>query len=223
MDWDEYWLKAQGTRQPGLYEHVAAFYRRQIISRSAVRLLSRYFANEAGCRYLHAGCGSGGSDERLWLDAATVHALDFSYPALKMYEKQPRPVNRTFVCGDIFSLPYQDDTMDGIFNFGVMEHFVERDLTRSLTEFHRVLKPDGRVVLFWPPNFGLSVMVLTTGLWLINRFRKEPLKLYPDEVSRVKSFAWVRKLMTAHGFKVHKVHFGPADLFTFVIVVAQKV
>ena len=222
IGWDEYWLRAQQKHQNGLYASLAAFYRRQIISRSADAVLSRYFDNAPGHEYLHAGCGSGGSDSRIALDRPRFHSFDLSFVALTMNREQASPLRRVFVCGNLFALPYRSDSVDGIFNFGVMEHFVEQDIERILSEFHRVLKPRGRIVLFWPPNFGLSVIVLTSWLWLVNRFRKRPMALYPDDVSRVKSFRWVRNLMARNHFTAIRTRFGPTDLFTFVVVVAEK-
>ena len=221
-NWDNYWLKAQGKRQRGLYERLAEFYRCYLIAPLGASMLSRYFPNESGKQYLHAGCGSGGSDQRITLDCPVFHSLDLSFTALTMNKQQVRGTNRRFICGNLFFLPYKSGTIDGIFNFGVMEHFVERDIEKILAEFHRVLKSDGNVILFWPPNFGLSVVTLTSCLWLLNKFRKQSISLYPDEVSRIKSFKWVRGLMTRNNFKVIKTHFGAKDLFTFVVVVAQK-
>ncbi len=223
MDWDDYWLRAKGHHRRGLYEVIAQVYRVQIISRSAAVVLSRYFHNAKGCNYLHAGCGSGGSDGRITLDQPRFHYLDLSQLALELSREQSHRLNRWYICGDIFSLPYASDTMDGIFNFGVMEHFSEDEIRKILAQFHRVLKASGRLILFWPPNFGLSVMAISSFLAVVNKFRRDPLKFYPDEISRIKSFRWVRDLMASNNFKVLRTDFGPGDLFTHVIVVAQKI
>ncbi len=223
MDWNLYWAKAQGIqRKKGLYEVIAKFYRDQIISRSAARLLSRYFPDEQGRRYLHAGCGSGGSDWRISLGRPRFHFLDIASVALALHRRQPIRLKRHYSGGDIFRLPYRDASMDGIFNFGVMEHFTEEEIGRILAEFRRVLDARGRVVLFWPPDFGLSVIALAFFLGVVNRFRREPLKLYPDEISRIKSFRWARELMEGNGFRVLRLEFGPGDLFTYVAVAAEK-
>ena len=222
MDWNRYWLRAKGAHQRGLYEVIAEFYRNQIISRSAAAILSGYFRNDPGAQYLHAGCGSGGSDGRIALDRARFHLLDISPVALELSRGRPSRLNRSYVCGDIFSLPFGPETIDGIFNFGVMEHFSEADINRILSEFSRVLKRKGRVVLFWPPDFGLSVIVLSSFLRVVNAFRSRPLELYPHEISRIKSFAWVRQVMGRNGFMVLGLKFGLRDLFTFVTVVAER-
>jgi predicted SAM-dependent methyltransferase len=31
-----------------------------------------------------------------------------------------------------------------------MEHFTDKEIHRILREFHRILKPGGKIVLFWP-------------------------------------------------------------------------
>ena len=222
MDWDLYWRKALEPEQQGLYQVIAKFYRDQIISRSAAAILSRHFVDSNDRRYLHAGCGSGGSDLRIPLRRARFHFLDLSSIALDLHRRQPMRLQRSYVRASIFYLPYASNSLDGIFNLGVMEHFTLPQISTILSEFRRVLKTDGRMVLFWPPDFGLSVLVLGTFLRVINWFRREPLRLVPDEVSRIHSFRWVRKLMQENHFRVLRTEFGPRDLFTQVVVVATK-
>lgn len=219
--WDLYWARAEQGGRAGWYERIAKFYRDQIISRAAARILCRHFTNDPQRRYLHAGCGSGGSDQRIPLDRAGFHFLDLSPAALGLHARQSLRVRRRYVCGDLFRLPYAAHSMDGIFNFGVMEHFTLREIWGILAEFKRVLRPEGRLVLFWPPNFGLSVMALTSFQRVVNLFRRNPLQLHPAEISRVRSFGWVRRLMGDCGWRVLRTEFGPGDLFTYVAVVAS--
>lgn len=222
MDWDLYWGKAAQPERQGPYQVIAKFYRDQIISRSAAAVLSRHFADAADRSYLHAGCGSGGSDQRLGFTRSRFHFLDLSPVAIRLHRRQPMSLRRSYACGDIFRLPYASGSMDGIFNFGVMEHFTEAQIADILGEFKRILKDGGRMVLFWPPDFGLSVLALGSFLKVANAFRKEPLKLFPDEVSRIHSFGWVRGLMRENRLQVLRTEFGPRDLFTYVAVVAKK-
>ena len=216
-----YWSRAE-EKQQGIYPAIAKFYRDQIISRAAANSLARHFENAPHRRYLHAGCGSGGSDWRIALDQARFHFLDVAPGALRLHGQQPMQIHGHHVGGDIFALPYSAESMDGIFNLGVMEHFHEPEIAKILAEFRRVLKPDGKLLLFWPPDFGLSVLVLSAFLKVVNRFRKEPLELYPEEVSRIRSFRWTRELLARSGFRASVLEFGPRDLFTYVLVVAGK-
>jgi len=222
MDWDQYWTNAQ-HRRPGLYDRIAELYRREIISRAAAAVLSAHLPDEPDRHYLHAGCGSGGSDQRLAFSRAQVHALDLSVVGLRLNRARRMPFASWHVCGDLFRLPYRSGTMDGVFNFGVMEHFEGRQIEAMLSEFHRVLTLDGRLILFWPPAFGLSVMALKLLTRTANLFRKTPLVLHPDERSLIPSFAWVRALMSRSRFRVVETRFGWRDLFTYVVVVGEPV
>lgn len=219
-NWDLYWTRAADPGRQGPYQVIAKFYRDQIISRSAADALSRYFPDGPDRNYLHAGCGSGGSDQRIPLQRPRFHFMDLSPVAIQLHRKQPMRLKRSYACGDIFNLPYASRSMDGIFNFGVMEHFSEPQIAQILSEFKRVLKAGGLMVLFWPPDFGLSVIALGCFTGIVNRFRREPLKLHPDEISRVHSFRWLRHLLRQSGLAMTRAEFGPGDLFTYVAVVA---
>ncbi len=221
-DWDHYWRRTRETHTRGFYERIAEFYRDQIISRSAARILRRELQDSENRLYLHAGCGSGGSDRRIVFQKARFHFLDISPIALDLHRRQPLNIRRSYLGGNLFALPYPAGAADAIFNFGVMEHFTEREIGFLLEEFHRVLKPGGRVILFWPPNFGLSVLALSAFIGVANRFRKTPLKFHPDEVSRIPSFPWARAVLARHRFQTIRMEFGWKDLFTYVAVIARR-
>lgn len=222
MNWDLYWTRAAEPRRKSAYQVIAKFYRDQIISRSAAWVLNRHFPDGPERNYLHAGCGSGGSDQRIPLSRSRFHFLDLSPVAVKLHQRQPMNLKRDYACGDLFRLPYASGSMDGIFNFGVMEHFTEEQVGVILSEFKRVLKEGGRMILFWPPDFGLSVIALGLFTGTLNRFRRLPLKLHPDEISRIHSFRWIREMMGRNRLTLLRSDFGPGDLFTYVAVVASK-
>ncbi|MBI3011117.1 MAG: hypothetical protein HYY58_01315, partial [Candidatus Omnitrophica bacterium] len=56
---------------------------------------------------------------------------------------------------------------------------------------------------------------------LANLIRRTPLRLHPDEVSRIPSFPWIRGLLAKNRFRVLETRFGWRDLFTYVVVVGQ--
>ena len=56
------------------------------------------------------------------------------------------------ILGNILNMPVNDDYLDGIWNSGVMEHFFKDEVLLILKEFHRTLKNDGKIVLFWPSS-----------------------------------------------------------------------
>ena len=61
----------------------------------------------------------------------------------------------------IFALPQADESVDGVYNLGVLEHFTGEDIRSILREFHRVLRVGGKVLVFWPHERGTSVFVLS--------------------------------------------------------------
>jgi len=217
--WDAYW-DGQKTRAGGLlYDAVAAFYRKWIIRPSLNRFVKRHFG--PGAQVLHAGCGSGQVDADI-RHHVSITGLDISVNALRLYKK----VNRGHcqaLHGSIFRIPLPDGAMDGVYNLGVMEHFTEEEIRRVLREFRRVLKADGRVVVFWPPEFGLSVLFFKGLGWLFrNVLGKKDVKFHPDEITRVRSRGHVTGIFEAEGFEVLEYSFGPRDLFTYAVVAAQR-
>jgi dolichol-phosphate mannosyltransferase len=218
--WDAYW-DGSNTRAWGpLYDTVASFYRRRIIRPSLNRFVRRHF--QRGAHVLHAGCGSGQVDADIRHHVSII-GLDISARALHLYRRSNGgPCDA--LQGSILCIPLLDNTMDGVYNLGVMEHFHEDEISKILREFHRVLKDGGRALVFWPPEFGLSVLFFKGLRWIFRHIlRKKNAKFHPDEITRVRSFRHVTQLFEAEGFRVLGHAFGPRDLFTYVVVAAQRV
>jgi len=218
--WDDYWLDSTADRS--LFAVIAKQYRRFLISPSVRHFFRRYFRDEPGRLYLHAGCGSAESDRRIGYDRSSFVLLDISSEALKIAQRNATNPNVHLVCGDVFHPPFRDAAFDGAWNLGVMEHFHAPEIERIFDALGRVLKPGARFLVFWPPSYGLSVFVLTSFLRVANALRREPLHLYPDEVSLFKSTNWVRGLLRRGPFTVERTHFGLRDLFTYVVLVATR-
>jgi SAM-dependent methyltransferase len=218
--WDAYW-DGQRTRLWGrVYDAMAAFYRRWIIRPSLNRFVRRHF--RPGALVLHAGCGSGQVDADIRRTVSII-GLDISPNALRLYRRVSRDHCRA-VRGDILRIPLRDGAMDGVYNLGVMEHFDEGAIRRILREFRRVLKPDGRVLVFWPPEFGLSVLFFKGLGWLFRTvLRRQGTKFHPDEITRVRSRRHVTHIFETEGFHVLDYSFGPRDLLTYAVVAAERV
>jgi dolichol-phosphate mannosyltransferase len=217
--WEAYW-ENEKTKAGGLaYDAVAAFYRKYIIRRALNAFVDKYFV--PGSCILHAGCGGGQVDTDI-RSRVRITALDISVNALNFY-KRTNKQSCTLLHGSIYSIPLADESMDGIYNLGVMEHFTEPEIQRILAEFHRVLKPHGRMIIFWPPEFGLSVMFFKV-LTVIYRdiLGKKDVKFHPDELTRIRSRSHVSELFQAQDFAVVRYYFGPLDLFTYAVVVVEK-
>jgi ubiquinone/menaquinone biosynthesis C-methylase UbiE len=217
--WDHYWEGNGIKNKRFVYNVVASSYRRFLIRPYLNYFMKKYFRQHA--KVLHAGCGGGEADMNLqnYLD---ITALDFSQNALKKY--RIRHMGKcSILTGDVRSLKFKSSSFDGVYNLGVLEHFQKDDIEKILKGFHRVLKKDGTLVIFWPPEFGISVsffkilVFICRGILNINN-----VEFHPVEVSRLRSKAEARKIFKDSGFRVIECSYGLRDLFTYVVIVAKK-
>ncbi len=218
QNWDTYWSSKNNQPTLLVYDLIAAFYRKFIIKPSLNRFILSNF--DTSSRLLHAGCGSGQVDRDIG-EKIRISALDISPAALSIYKKANRNY-RELLLGSIFDIPAADESFDGIYNLGVMEHFTEDEIARILAEFHRVLKPGGKIVLFWPPEFGLSVMVLKLAHFVLNNVLKKNISLHPAEITRVTSRRQIDGYLTQAGFRLRRYAFGARDLFTYAVIVGER-
>lgn len=215
--WESYW-SGGGHEGKWLYDAIASFYRRAIIRPAVNHFLGRTF--RPGARVLHAGCGSGAVD----VDAARhvrITALDISPLGLAEYARI-HSHGTTLMLGSIFAVPAEDESFDGAFNLGVMEHYNVDEIRKILAELNRVLKPDGHVVLYWPPAWGLSVNVLKMVHGALKRIGRGDIQLHPPEITHVRSRSETRTWMEESGFSMETFYFGPRDFFTHQIIVGRK-
>ena len=215
-EWDRYWSGKRGFHVT--YDLLAGFFRKFLIKPTLNHFIKKHF--KPNSHLLHAGCGSGQVD----VDIAKMYkitALDISLPALHIYKKTV-PEAFEAIHGDIFSIPLEDEVLDGIYNLGVMEHFTEDQIQKILLELRRVLKPNGKMVIFWPPEFGLSVNVLKATHFLLHRILQKNIKLFPDEITRVKSKNQIESLFKRGQFRLLDYYFGWRDGFTCVAVAVEK-
>jgi SAM-dependent methyltransferase len=125
----------------------------------------------------------------------------------------------------VFHLPFAPDSIDGLWNVGVMEHFTDAEIDAMLREFHRVLKPGASLCLFWPGRDSVPQRLLD-GVALVSNLlrskRTDALRFHPDEISRLPSRAEGRRILERAGFHVDRVDAGGRTLFAFKVVIARK-
>ncbi len=215
--WDDYWLKPKSPAAH-IYGRIASFYRNYLIKRNLNCLVGEHFA--PGSSVLHAGCGGGEVDTDIPGELSVI-ALDLSAPALRIYDRIHNGSSR-LVRGTVFALPLADESVNGIYHLGVMEHFTEEEVHQILTEFRRVLKPDGRMIVFWPPQFGLSVRALKVVHFVLNNVLRRNVRLHPDEITLLKSKSHAEAMLGEAGFALEDYYFGFRDFFTYCMLVAVK-
>jgi SAM-dependent methyltransferase len=217
QNWNEYWDKKNGN-STALYDAIATFYRNAVIRRRLETTLKSEFA--AHSKLLHAGCGSGQVDGNLH-QHAEITAIDISPSALDIYRRE-NPDAAEIRHADLFSLPFDDGTFDGAYNLGVVEHFGHDELKRVFSELHRVLKPGGKLVIFWPHARATSVMVLNSAHFVLNNVLNKNVRLHPPELSLVHSREEASARLFSGGFALRSYDFGVKDLFVQAVVVATR-
>ncbi len=216
--WDRYWRTNGGNPANIVYGKIAGLVRKYVIKRCLDRFLARHFT--PGATLLHAGCGGGQIDD----DAVRrfrVTAIDISSVAVTRYAAG-HGGKAGIVHADLLALPITDGAFDGLYNLGLMEHFTEPDIDRLLTEFRRVLKPDGKVLFFWPVRYGLSVQALKFVHLGLNSVLRCGVQLHPAEPSLLSGRADVAEKLARNGLTLREFYFGPRDAFCQAIVVAER-
>jgi dolichol-phosphate mannosyltransferase len=215
--WDSYWEKKRRT-STFTYEIIAAAYRNMVIKERLVSVIRAEF--QPGSRLLHAGCGSGQVDVGLH-DYARITAVDISIPALEIYGTE-NPNAYALKHASILDLPFPDASFDGAYNIGVVEHFERDELQKIFSELWRVIRPGGKLVVFWPHAHATSVAVLNSVRWVMNDVLKKDLNLHPPEFSLVHSKAEAKRFLEGSGFELESYAFGPRDLFVQAVVVGKR-
>ena len=216
--WDAYWeSKSHGSAVA--YDALASVYRNVVLKRRLDEVIRQEFS--PGASLVHGGCGSGQVDADLHA-YANITAVDLSAAALERYRRS-NPKVHALVHASIFAMPLPSGAYDGVYNLGVMEHFTGPELELIFGEFRRVLKPNGKIVLFWPHKYATSVAVLSSAHWFLRRLSEENVRLHPAEVSLVSGPEGARAILGANGFRLISYQFGAGDLFVQAVVVAERI
>lgn len=94
---------------------------------------------------LDNGCGPGRHSIYFAEKGFSVTGLDQSEEALSYLKNwaNEKHLSVTAVKGDIFSLPFPDNSFDGIIDYNVSYHTDTEGFFRAVAELHRVLSPGG--------------------------------------------------------------------------------
>lgn len=116
--------------------------------------------NVTGKQVLEIGLGEGSESERLIRQGAHWSGVDLTGESVDrvqtrlMLRKLPYEELRQ---GSVLDLPFADGTFDMVFSHGVLHHVP--DIKRAQTEIHRVLRPDGELVIMMYARWSLNYLV----------------------------------------------------------------
>jgi SAM-dependent methyltransferase len=152
--WDDIWRRLEETQH--VNSRLKATVNRLLgdaVSRFCLEFLVRHgVTGQAGSHVLEAGCGSGGVTLELAKRGAHATLLDISETSIGVSAQRFARAGTpgAFVQGDLFALPFRDDSFDCVWNAGVIEHFLLDQQRAALSEMVRVCKPGGRIVVLVP-------------------------------------------------------------------------
>jgi len=216
-EWDAYWDQKHRLHNK-LYDQIAVRYRKYIIKPYLKKYINAYF--KPGDVLLHAGCGGGQVEDDI-TDKFTIIGMDSSQSALNFY-KVNHSNNPNLLHGDIASTGLKDNSIDGIYNLGVMEHSTKEEIHTILLEFNRILKPEGTVLLFVPPEYGSTVIFFKLTHYILNDILKQNIYFQPPEINRVQSRKWAEDIIKNTGFILKDFNFESDDLYTHVAIILKK-
>lgn len=170
---------------------------------------------------MECGCGTGETSSRIHKDRFTCIGLDFSSKAI-LRSKRAGVLFNHYIQGDLTKLPVRSESIDGIWNVGVMEHFSQEELFQIFQEFYRVLKPGGCCVLFWPWVLAPSHVIFHSYESIIGKFGLHK-QIFPPAPSMLslRSLSLLDEVASSSGFTGIRLHFPWID-FTHWTVVAFK-
>lgn len=108
-----------------------------------------------GAKILEAGSGSGEMSAYLSKKGFYTYLLDNSQSALDLSRKlfKKYKLKGKFTKGNLFSLPFADNSFNCVWNSGVLEHFEDKKIISALAEMSRV--SDNFVITLVPNSFCL--------------------------------------------------------------------
>lgn len=177
----------------------------------------RYFPNKGF--FLECGSGTSESSSKIGKLERNLIALDISQEPLKIAKKIK--IIDSCVCGDIFNLPFSNESIEGIWNTGVMEHFKEEEIVEILYDFRRVLKDGSFCVLFWPWRFGPAHLGIEITERLLKFFLDEKIQIFPKEYTLFNK-GKVQILLQKAGFRQFYFHLSIYGGFLHWVVVCKK-
>jgi ubiquinone/menaquinone biosynthesis C-methylase UbiE len=111
-----------------------------------------------GMNVLDVGCGRGEILRHCAMLGANAYGIDYAPVAVAMTRRVVRllgdsvPGKTGVARADAKKLPFPSEYFDRVLLFDVVEHLHPWELQEAMREIHRVLTPDGRLIIHTAPN-----------------------------------------------------------------------
>lgn len=96
---------------------------------------------------LEIGCGNGNGAKLIqkYFSPKQIYAIDIDQNMIKIAKDKVKDDNISFMMASATNLPFESDTFDAIFDFGVIHHIP--NWGECIKELKRVLKPGGELII----------------------------------------------------------------------------
>ena len=212
--WESHW---DNTGKTGFMAKFTEWMRFNMLANSVRDSLNKYCQMDG--LYIEAGCGTSQTSDKINKDGKFIIALDFAKNTL--YNAMNVKKNDAFINADIMKMPFKDNSIAGIWNLGVVEHFPHNEAVAFMQEFRRILKPGGVVLLFWPPKISVDTIILRPIEFIISIIKGKKYTVFPAEPYRATK-SRVLNVAKDSGFKLIGVEFPASTGFTHWVVALQK-
>lgn len=174
----------------------------------------------SGRKLLDVACGYGRDSVFFARNNFAVCGIDNSASAIKIGKREGYQ-NVKLVLGDVFHMPFSDDTFDYVFGNFILHLFQKEDRERLLLECNRVIKPGGllffSVASMEDPDFsgtdenGKNYHINERGV----------LKYYYSRNEIYREFAGFRQV-TIHRISEHHTHDTPHNHISYLISAKRR-
>jgi ubiquinone/menaquinone biosynthesis C-methylase UbiE len=170
-----------------------------------------------------AGCGTGANIVLLHSKVKQIVGIDYSQGAVERCRRRLKLRgigNANVQQGSITEVPLPDSSVDTILCLSVLQYVDDKQVRWAFTEFRRILKNKGLLVLHVK---NLSSLYLGT-LWLGQRARL--LLGKPCKLCHYRTYTWYKKTLASFGFDI--LDYNSFNLFTLpkmptsLVVALQK-
>jgi SAM-dependent methyltransferase len=168
------------------------------------KVLDRWRASGTASEHrsvLDLGCGDGNTLS--WLAPYADDFLALDYSLLRLARARQHQTGAVLALADVFRLPLLDASVDLVFFNHVLEHLDDDSL--ALQEVHRILRPDG-LLLLGIPNEG--------SWWWQLAYKRDPMSLEQSDHVHFYTTNSIAELLKRNGFVVDRIKrlgWGPPD------------
>ncbi|GAA4272987.1 class I SAM-dependent methyltransferase [Aquimarina gracilis] len=138
--------------------------------------------------YLDIGCGTGNYTSKFAEKGFQCIGVDPSEEMLNKAKSQNKKV--TWKIGKAENIDLPTESIDGVIASLTLHHW--QDLTRGFSELNRVLKPNGKVIIF------TATPAQMKGYWLNHYFPK----MLIDSMIQMPSYEFIEACLTSNNLKI---------------------